>query len=129
MLDLVRKLAPRTLKRAVRRYRERYTKARLFGPLAPLIPPVEAMFDGPASLEEFKANGDEFLRIYKDICGIQPTERMLDVGCGIGRKTVPLTGYLTGAARYEGIDANAFGVEWCTRNISPRFPNFRFQWV
>jgi SAM-dependent methyltransferase len=129
MLNLVRRVVPRTLRRALSRYRETHKKARLFGPLAPLIPPVEAMFDGPASLDEFKANGIEFLQIYKDLCGIEPTEQMLDVGCGIGRKTVPLTGYLTGAARYEGIDANAFGVDWCSRNITPRFPNFHFQWV
>jgi len=129
MLDLVRKLVPRTLKRAIKRYREKRTRSRLFGSWAPLIPPVDAMFDGPAGLEEFKANGDEFLRIYRDICGLRPAEQMLDVGCGIGRKTVPLTQYLTGAARYEGIDANASGVEWCRQTITPRFPNFHFQRV
>jgi len=81
------------------------------------------MFDGPRNLKLFKVDGDEFLRIYKDICGLGPGEKILDVGCGIGRKTIPLTSEAT----YEGIDINQKGIEWCQKNISARFPNFRFQ--
>jgi len=126
MFDLARKLVPRTVKRAIRQRQEARARARLFGSLSALVPPTAAMFDGPASIEEFKANGDEFLSIYRDICGLRPDERMLDVGSGIGRKTIPLTGYLT-EGEYEGIDVNALGVEWCQRQITPLFPNFRFQ--
>jgi SAM-dependent methyltransferase len=129
MLKLARRLAPHALKRAVRRLQEARDKARLFGALAPLVPPVEEMFDGTASLEEFKANGEEFLRIYRDVCGLQPDERMLDVGSGIGRKTIPLTQYLNEQASYEGIDVAASGVNWCRRNITPRYPNFHFQQI
>ncbi|MDP9191842.1 MAG: class I SAM-dependent methyltransferase [Acidobacteriota bacterium] len=127
MRNLVRKLVPRSFKRAIRRWQERRTKARLFGALAPLVPAVEDMFEGPGSVEEFKANGEEFLHIYKSVCGLQPNERMLDVGSGIGRKALPLVHYLNEGASYEGIDVNAFGVEWCRQRITPRFPNFRFQ--
>jgi ubiquinone/menaquinone biosynthesis C-methylase UbiE len=105
------------------------SKKRLFGALAPLVPDVEDMFDGPATLEEFKANGDEFLRIYKDVCGLQPGERMLDVGSGIGRKTIPLTQYLDSSATYEGIDVNVDGVKWCRDHITQRFSNFHFQHI
>jgi SAM-dependent methyltransferase len=87
------------------------------------------MFDGPGSLEEFKANGEEFLRIYRDLCGLRTDERMLDVGSGIGRKTIPLTQYFSASASYEGIDVNATGIEWCAKTITPRFPNFRFQQI
>src|SRR5437764_11607074 len=66
---------------------ERRARKRLFGKLSPLVPPVSDMFDGPQSLEEFKRNGEEALQIYKNICGLQPHERILDVGSGIGRKT------------------------------------------
>jgi len=126
---LVRKLMPRPLKRALKRRREERLKARLFGTLAALVPETEQMFDGTASLEEFKANGEEFLTIYQRICGLLPRERMLDVGSGIGRKTIPLTQYLDREASYEGIDVNRSGVEWCQRKITARFPNFRFQWI
>lgn len=117
----------RKLKRVIRRELEARARRRLFGPLAPLVPPVEAMYDGPAGLEEFKSNGEEFLRIYTDICGLQPDERMLDVGSGIGRKTIQLTRYFNESAVYEGIDVNASGIDWCQRKITSSFPNFRFQ--
>lgn len=129
MLTFFRNLVPQPLKRAIRQRLESRKKARLFGDLAPLVPAVEQMFEGPATLEEFHANGEEFLRIYKDICGLQPDERMLDVGSGIGRKTIPLTRYLSRSATYEGIDVTAAGVEWCRNKITPRFPNFRFQQI
>ena len=61
-------------------------KDRLFGTLAPLVPNAEDMIDGPQSLEEFKANGDEFLTLYKALCGLRPDERMLDVDCGMGER-------------------------------------------
>ncbi|MEA2165456.1 MAG: hypothetical protein QOK37_3583 [Thermoanaerobaculia bacterium] len=129
MLNLIKRLVPRPIKRAIRRQQEIRRKARLFGPLAPMVPAVEQMFEGPASLEEFKANGEEFLGIYRNLCGLKPDEAMLDVGSGIGRKTIPLTGYLSAAARYEGIDITAAGIEWCRRAITPRFPNFHFQQI
>lgn len=120
------------MRRALRRLDYRLQdlgRARLFGDLAPLVPRVEDMFDGPKSLREFKANGDEFLAIYRDRCGLRPDERMLDVGCGIGRKTIPLTRYFTPEAVYEGIEINSRGVAWCRERITPRFPNFRFQQI
>src|SRR6266849_2948014 len=52
---------------------------------------------------------------------------MLDVGCGIGRKTLPLTQYFDRAASYHGIDVTKAGIDWCRRKISTRFPNFHFQ--
>ena len=129
MLRFLRKLVPRRLKRAVRRRQEAHLKSKMFGALAPMVPATEDMFDGPGSLEEFKANGEEFLNIYRTIGGLQPEERILDVGSGIGRKTIPLTQYLSRSASYEGIDVNASGVEWCRRTIRSRFPNFNFQWI
>lgn len=90
------------------------------------FPPTDMMFDGPQDVHSFRTNGEEFLGYYKDICGLKPDERMLDVGSGIGRKTIPLTGYLSAAGSYEGFDCNKSGVDWCQENITSRFPNFRF---
>jgi len=107
-----------TLKVLLKSFLERRRRARLFGALAPMVPPLAAMFDGNADLDEFKANGEEFLRIYRDVCGLRRDERMLDVGSGIGRKTIPLTQFFDASAVYEGIDVSAAGVEWCTRTIT-----------
>ena len=54
---------------------------------------------------------------------------MLDIGCGIGRKTIPLTHYLTSEATYQGMDINRTGIEWCQEKMSAKFANFRFQQV
>jgi len=116
----------RKLKHAVKQALERRRRARLFGKLAPMVPPLDAMFDGNADLDEFKANGEEFLAIYRDVCGLRRDERMLDVGSGIGRKTIPLTQFFDASAVYEGIDVSAAGVDWCRRTITSRYPNFRF---
>lgn len=104
-------------------------KVRLFGNLAPLVPDIEDMFEGPRSLEVFKRNGEEFLKIYRELCGLRPNEKMLDIGCGIGRKTLPLTQYFSKDAVYEGIDTRLEGVEWCCGRITPWFPNFHFQHI
>jgi ubiquinone/menaquinone biosynthesis C-methylase UbiE len=87
------------------------------------------MFDGPQSLEAFKANGEEFLTIYRNVCGLRPDEKMLDVGCGIGRKTLPLARYFDDMAVYEGIDITKAGINRCKDKITPMFPNFGFQWI
>jgi ubiquinone/menaquinone biosynthesis C-methylase UbiE len=132
MMNLVKRLIPFPVKqkvRKIRNYLANRNKARLFGVLTPLVPGVEDMFDGPPSLEEFKRNGEEFLNIYKEICGLQPDEKMLDVGCGIGRKTLPLTQYVNEGAVYEGIDITKAGIDWCREKITPRFPNFHFQQI
>lgn len=93
------------------------------------FPPTHMMFDGPQDEAIFKANGEEFLRIYCDLCGLMPTESILDVGSGIGRKTIPLTYYLDPTGSYDGIDVTESGVKWCQENITSVCPNFRFQHI
>jgi ubiquinone/menaquinone biosynthesis C-methylase UbiE len=129
VLKALKQLIPVRWKRRIRRYQQEREKVRLFGSLAPMVPAVEDMFDGPGSLQEFKVNGEEFLHIYKEICGLQPDEKMLDVGSGIGRKTLPLTQYFNGHAVYEGIDIAKAGVDWCRDRITSRYPNFHFQQI
>lgn len=101
----------------------------LLGRRDPLTPPRRMMFDGPRDRAAFAANGAEFLRYYRDLCHLQPDETILDIGSGIGRKTIPLTRYLSQAGRYEGLDVNKMGVDWCQQQITSRFPNFHFQQI
>ena len=42
---------------------------------------------------------------------------------------VPLTTYLSPKGGYEGFDIMEKVVDWCSTNITPRFPNFKFRWV
>jgi SAM-dependent methyltransferase len=101
----------------------------LLGKKDPTIPPTRLMFDGPRDPTIFKKNGEEFLRYFIEFCSLKSNERVLDVGCGIGRKAIPLTKYLDSNAQYEGFDIIQTGVRWCKENVSSRNPNFNFQFV
>ena len=94
-----------------------------------LTPPRRLMFDGPRDPVVFRRNGEEFLSLYRDLCALQPHHRVLDVGSGIGRKTVPLLRYLDERGSYFGFDVAAEGIEWCQQHITAKHPGFRFQRV
>lgn len=96
----------------------------LFGLRDPLTPPRSLIFVGDG---DFKKVGKVFLQHFIQVGGLKASDRILDVGCGIGRMAVPLTNYISKNGSYEGIDIVATGINWCTKNITPRYPNFRFQ--
>jgi SAM-dependent methyltransferase len=87
-----------------------------------LVPPrwLNPIGDG-----DFESTGAEFLDYFVRLGGLEPSHHVIDVGCGIGRMARPLTKYLTAGA-YEGFDIVPSGIRWCQRNITPRYPNFRF---
>ncbi len=99
----------------------------LGGNKRPLIPPRRLMFEGTPDPAAFQAEGREYLHYYKTLCQLQPEERMLDVGFGIGRKTIPLTDYLTEQGRYYGFEVNLTGVIWCEKHITSQYPHFQFR--
>lgn len=113
---------------ALRKIQDRYWLAR-FGRHATMVPPVALMHDGPQSYREFKQNGAEFLRYYVDLCGLRPDEKMLDVGSGIGRKTLPLVDYLNERGSYDGLELVKSGVDWCTEKYTHHYSNFRFHLI
>jgi SAM-dependent methyltransferase len=99
----------------------------LRGARDPMIPPKHLMYDASArDTRTFRENSREFLRHYIDLCALQPHESVLDVGSGVGRKTIALTEYLNEKGRYEGLEIVKKAVDWCTNAISSRHPNFRF---
>jgi SAM-dependent methyltransferase len=88
----------------------------------------------PRRYRRFIGNGD-FLKVgrqitayMRDELGVGPSHDVLDAGCGAGRIAVPLTQVLTEGA-YLGFDIVPHAIEWCSRTITPRHPNFRFEHV
>lgn len=91
----------------------------------PLAPPRRLAFVGSGDYEQ---TGRQFLGYFRDLGGLEPGDRVLDVGCGLGRMAMPLTGYLEGGS-YAGFDVGRAMVRWCRRTIAPRWPNFEFAWA
>lgn len=92
-----------------------------------LIPPNGMLFDGSTTGEEFKSVGEGFTQYFLIAhAQLKPEEKVLDVGCGIGRNARVLANYLNQNGSYDGIDIVPRGIEWCTEHYS-KFPNFRFQ--
>jgi SAM-dependent methyltransferase len=77
---------------------------------------------------DFLAVGDEFAGFFRDLGGLRPDSRVLDLGCGVGRMALPLTEYLKGGS-YAGFDVGRAMVRWCQRNITPSHPKFEFSWA
>jgi SAM-dependent methyltransferase len=87
-----------------------------------MVPPEKMVFTGKG---DFLKIGEDFKGHLVDLAGLRPDSRVLDVGSGIGRMAIPLTGYLT-TGEYAGIDIVEKGIDWCNARITPRHPNFRF---
>ncbi len=96
----------------------------LTGRRPPLVPPRRLRFVGES---DFEQTGREFLDLFVRLGGLTPEDRVLDVGCGIGRMAVPLAGFLRPPGDYLGFDIVRAGIRWCRRNITSRYPHMRFE--
>lgn len=89
-----------------------------------MIPPQSMIFIGSGDFEQI---GLEFRKYFIDLAQLQPGDKVLDVGCGLGRMAVPLTSYLSTAGEYQGFDIVKNAVDWCTHHIARRFDHFHFR--
>ena len=136
MKKLVRKYLPEKLQSLLRRAYYRYPFLRkiyyfpqdclggVFKKKGTLQPPRSLMSVGDGNFNQI---GREFRGYFTSIGGLQPHDRVLEIGCGIGRMAIPLTTYLNETGSYDGFDIAQAEIEWCKKNITPRFANFHFQ--
>ncbi len=124
MNPLIRKLfyaLPVGLRYTVRRVL--YFPADLFRDRKSLVPPKGMIFTGRG---DFIQGGNTMFTHFRQYTGITPKSRILDIGSGIGRMAVPFTRFLDKDGIYEGFDIVKQGVDWCTANITAKYPNFHF---
>ncbi|MDZ4695339.1 MAG: class I SAM-dependent methyltransferase [Deltaproteobacteria bacterium] len=95
---------------------------RLLGQTDDSYPPARLHFVGGGN---FGGTGYEFLRYFIELGGMKRTDRVLDVGSGVGRMAIPMTNYLKHGS-YLGFDIVPEGVKWCQQKITPKYPNFQF---
>lgn len=91
------------------------------------LPARELRFNGSEYQEEayLLASADAEARRVVEKLGYDPTELLVDLGCGQGRLAIGL-GRLVGAARYLGLDVSARSIAWCNEHIRRRDPSYRF---
>lgn len=84
-------------------------------------------YSGTMNLEAEKPRQRVFLRHCRELGGLTMQDRVLDVGCGWGFLAGALSEYLAPEGTYDGIDVQAWKIQWCRS----RFPaeNFRFRTV
>lgn len=100
--------------------------ASVSGKREPMIPPRGKVFIGSG---DFVKTGEMIRDQLITLGGLEPHHRVLDVGCGLGRVAVPLTGYLDRNGSYEGFDIVKSAIRWCDRHINSRYPNFQFRHI
>jgi SAM-dependent methyltransferase len=90
-------------------------------------PPRRLDFVGNSS---FQATGEEFLLHFRELADLAPCDRVLDIGCGIGRMARVLTRELKPpSGSYDGFDVVRNGVTWCQRHYRHTRVPFRFQHI
>jgi SAM-dependent methyltransferase len=94
-------------------------------PVSAMIPPFRIASYVGGTAAQFRDVGRMMLNGFCEYADLRPDERVLEVGCGIGRIAVALTQYLN-AGTYVGFDIVPHGIAWCRKKITPRYPNFTF---
>lgn len=90
----------------------------------PPMPP-ESLLAGVGSGDYFRI-GERAMELLDHLAGLRKSDRILDVGCGLGRLAWPLSGRLRGRGSYDGFDTVAAYVDWCRGNLGLDPGRFRF---
>ena len=96
----------------------------MMGKKNPLVPPRNMIFIGDG---DYLKIGNEFFNYFLELGQLKPNHKVLDVGCGIGRMSLPLINYLSKDGEYYGFDIVEKGINWCNENINKKYPNFHFE--
>ena len=93
------------------------------------VPPrhLRLLVDPDPDIAAYVEGAVKFVGRLRARCELGPADHVLDVGCGCGRVAMPLTQILDARGGYAGFDIHRPMVEWCQQEITPRFPNFRFE--
>lgn len=80
-------------------------------------------------LRTFEASGAEFMSYLRLLVEIQPSERILDIGCGCGLMALHLKEYLDKQGSYVGVDLHGPSINWCRRHVGRKHQNFEFKHI
>lgn len=89
-----------------------------------LVPPLDMIFVGGGDYEEV---GNDYKNYFIEQGGLKQNDKVLEIGCGIGRMARPLTNYLSDEGEYQGFDIVKMGIDWCKETYADQYPNFNFE--
>lgn len=92
--------------------------------MRPLVLPPENFLDG-VGFGDYEAIGRETVDNLVRFAGLRPDDRILDIGCGLGRVVQPLAEVLT-VGTYEGLDTLQVYIDFCN-SIGLDPDRFRFR--
>jgi SAM-dependent methyltransferase len=90
-----------------------------------MVPPYRQRFTGYSG-DDFVESGQCLVNVLANTADLTARSNVLDIGSGIGCLAIPLTRLITSPGSYDGLDIVERGVRWCTTNITPMHPHFRF---
>jgi SAM-dependent methyltransferase len=91
----------------------------------PLTPPRRlSLYVGHG---DFRTTGEEFLGLFERLADLTPEDRVLDIGCGIGRMARVLVPVLQPPGSYDGFDIAEPGIRWCQDRYGDTAAPFHFQ--
>ena len=100
--------------------------ARYYGDLRlsmnPLVPPPNLI--RVSSISQYLHTGQDWADRLVRIGGLEPSDVVLEVGCGNGRVALHLVDFLR--ADYHGFDIRQDEIIWLRNHFSARNPNFHF---
>ena len=76
---------------------------------------------------DFRATGEEFLELFRQLADLRNDDRVLDIGCGIGRMARVLVPVLQPPGSYDGFDIAEPGIRWCQAHYGDTPAPFRFE--
>ncbi len=77
--------------------------------------------------EDFRKHGLHFAEKLTQDAGLTAHSRVLDLGSGCGRITIPLTEVIEPSSSYLGLEPVLALVGWCQRAITSRWSHFQFR--
>ena len=86
-------------------------------------PPRRLNVSGEGSFHDLGLHNVSLCRTFGHL---KADDRVLDLGCGIGRTAIAMESFIEPPGSYVGLDIIRFAISWCQNHVSNRNPNFRF---